>query len=419
MVELYWVIDMRKKWRRRRRKKKNNRLKLILLVIGILILILIMFLIYYLSGVFKGNDSVTLDVFDEYKSEIKVKSFFRDVTDKVKIEGNVDTNKIGKYELTYKYKTLFGYSKSMKVNVLVRDKEKPVIELVGGDRIEVFLDDKFKEPGYNVSDNYDKELEVKITGEVDTSKTGSYYLVYKTSDSSNNQTEVVRKIVVERKSPLSMGLTEFNLDSYFEGTILKETNKMDNDYINNMVLAGDSVPWQFGLNYVFTPSRVWAKPCEGPNNFYSQKVYVNNKQTNYTLADLIKENKPKYLTIHMGICETNQDNIDSFIKSYGKAIDYIRENSPDTKLIVMSLMPQTNEYLSWIPLRNNAKINKYNYYLAELCYNKGVKFLNASTVVKDNRGMGNPNLFFDDGYHPNITGMKKILNYINNHGYME
>ena len=85
----------------------------------------------------------------------------------------------------------------------------------------------------------------------------------------------------------------------------------------------------------------------------------------------------------------------------------------------MSLMPQTNEYLSWIPLRNNEKLNKYNYYLAELCYNKGVKFLNASTAVKDNRGMGDPNLFFDDGYHPNVKGMKEILKYINNHGYIE
>lgn len=419
MVELYWVIDMRKKRRRRRRKKKNNRLKLILLVIGILILILIMFLIYYLSGVFKGNDSVTLDVFDEYKSEIMVKSFFRDVTDKVKIKGSVNKDKLGEYRLTYKYKTIFGYSKSKKVLVSVVDREKPVIDLVGGDKIEVFLNDEYKEPGYNVSDNYDKELEVEITGKVDTSKTGNYYLVYKTSDSSNNDVEVVRKIVVERKSPLSMGLSEFNLDNYFEGTILKETKKMDDDYINNMVLAGDSVPWQFGLNNVFTPSRVWAKPCEGPFNFDSQKVVVNNRQTNYTLADLVKEKKPKYLTMHMGVCDTNNDNIDNFINAYGKVIDYIKENSPDTKLIVMSLMPQTSEYLSWIPLRNNVKINKYNYYLAELCYNKGVKFLNASTVVKDKRGMGNPGLFFDDGYHPNITGMKKILNYMNNHGYIE
>lgn len=418
MIELYWVVDMRKK-RRRRRKKRNNKIKLVLIILGIVLFLMILFLIYYLSAVFIVREKITLDVMDEYKDEIVVKSFFRDVSDKVKVTGSVNTDLLGEYKLTYRYKTLFGYSKSKKVSVFVVDKESPIIELIGGDKIEVFLNDKFKDPGYKVSDNYDNELEVAVDGSVDTSKTGSYYLVYKTVDSSNNKTEVVRKVVVERKSPLSMGLSEFNLDDYFDGTILKESNKMDDEYVNEMVLAGDSVPWQFGLNYVFTPSRVWAKPCEGPFNFDSQKVYVNNKQTNYTLADLIKENKPKYLTLHMGVCDTNHDNVENFINAYGKAIDYIKENSPDTKLIVMSLMPQTSEYLSWIPLRNNVKINKYNYYLAELCYNKDVKFLNASTVVKDNTGKGNPNLFFDDGYHPNITGMKKILNYINNHGYVE
>jgi len=411
---------MRKKKRRRRRvRRKNRKKKIIFFVLLSILLLLIILLLLYFSVRFKNTSDVVLNVGDEYRDNIKVKYFFRDVTDDVLKKGEVDTDKLGKYYLTYSYKTLIGFKRSKKIRVSVVDNVKPVIELVGDDKIEVFLDDEYKEPGYKVSDNYDKELEVIVDGEVDTGKIGSYYLVYKVEDSSSNKTEVVRKVVVERKSPLSMSLSEFNLDNYFDGTILKETEKMDDEYINNMVLAGDSVPWQFGLNNVFMPSRVWAKPCEGPSNFDSQKVYVNNQQTNYTLPYLIKENKPKYLTLHMGICDTNQDNVDSFINSYSKAIDYIRENSPETKLIVMSLMPQTEEYLSWISLRNNVKINKYNYYLAELCYNKGVKFLNAATVVKDDRGKGNPSLFFDDGYHPNVAGMKKILNYINNHGYVE
>ena len=262
-------------------------------------------------------------------------------------------------------------------------------------------------------------MEVIIEGKVDTSKTGSYYLIYKTEDNSHNKTEVVRKVTVSRVSPLTMDIKDFNLDNYFEGTILKETKEMPNEYLENMVLAGDSVPWQFGLNYVFSSSRVWAKPCEGPFNFESQKVYVNNVQTDYTLSQLIVNNKPKYLTLHMGVCDTNNDDVETFIKAYSKVIDFIRENSPETNLIVMSLMPQTAEYLSWIPLRNNTILNKYNYYLAELCYNKKVKFLNAATVVKNKDGKGNPDLFFDDGYHPNVAGMKKILNYINNHGYQE
>ena len=402
----------------KKKKRKNNK-KIYIITIIILILIVIISLVYYLSAVFKIDDQIKVNVNSEYKDNIKVTSFFKNVTKDVKKKSNLDITKLGTYDVIYTYKTKLGFSKQKKVKVSVIDTESPTIELTGGDKIEVFLNEKYKEPGYNVKDNYDKEINVTIEGEVDTSKTGNYYLVYKAEDSSKNKVEIVRKVIVERTSPLTMNLKDFNLDNYFDGTILKETNKMPKEYLDNMVLAGDSVPWQFGLNNVFPSKRVWAKPCEGPFNFYNQKVYINNQQSNYTLATLIKENKPKYLTLHMGVCDTNSDNVETFIKAYDKVIEYIKENSPETNLIVMSLMPQTQEYLSWIPLRNNTKINKYNYYLAELCYNKGVKFLNAATVVKDNRGAGNPNLFFDDGYHPNITGMNKILNYINSHGYKE
>lgn len=400
------------------KKRKKQRKSIIWVVISIVIIILLIVL-YYISAIFKTNDKVVVEVNTEYQDKIKVISFFKDVTSKITKEGKVNTEKTGSYTLDYKYKSILGITKHKKVNIEVVDKTAPTIELTGGDKMEVFLNEEYTEPGYTVKDNYDQDLEVTIDGKVDTSKTGHYYLVYKTEDKSRNKTEVVRKVTVERVSPLTMDLKDFNLDTYFDGTILKETETMPKDYLENMVIAGDSVPWQFGLNNVFPSEKVWAKPCEGPFNFDSQKVYVNNVQTNKTLSELIVENKPQYLALHMGVCDTNNGDVEAFINAYDKVIDYISENSPDTKLIVMSLMPQTQEYLSWISLRNNTKLNKYNYYLAELCYNKGVKFLNAATAVKNSEGRGNPNLFFDDGYHPNVTGMKKILDYMNNHGYKE
>ena len=399
--------------RYRKRKKKLKTFSFMILTVVLIIFI------YFISVVFVGDDEVFLDVGSKYNSKIKVYSFFKNVSNSVKINGVIDNKKLGNYILNYSYRSFFGLKKSKKVKVTVVDREAPVITLTGANSVEVFLDDKYTDLGYKALDNYDGEVEVIVTGEVDTSKIGNYYLVYKAEDASHNKSEVVRKVSVFRKSPLSLSVKDFNLDDYFEGTIMKKTDKMDAEYLNNMVLGGDSVFWQFGLNNVFPSSRVWAKPCEGPYNFNSQKVYVNNAQSDYTLAYLITKNKPKYLTLHMGVCDTNGDNVDSFIKAYDKVIDYIRENSPDTKLIVMSLMPQTEEYLSWIPLRNNTKLNKYNYYLAELCEKKNVKFLNAATVVKNKNGVGDANLFFDDGYHPNVIGMKKILEYMNNHGYLE
>ena len=387
-------------------------------IIFSLILTILGLVLLYFSTTIEIKDEIEINIFDEYKNEVKAYSLFQDVTDKLEISGNVDTSKIGDYKVTYYYNFLC-FTKNKEVIVHVVDKEAPVITLKGEEKIEVFLNDKYVEPGYEAKDNYDQNVKVTVENDLDTSKIGDYYLIYKAEDSSGNKTEVVRKVVVSRVSPLALSLKDFDLNDYFPDTIMKSTEPMDKSYLDKIVLAGDSVIWKFGTFKIFPSDRVWAKPCEGPGNFNTQKVVYKNAQTDYTLADLVKEKQPEYLYLHMGICNCDQDNVLAFANYYEKVIDYIREVSPKTKLVIMSLVPQVKEYMSWIPKRNNVIINKYNYYLADVCAKKGVPFLNVAEVLKNSSGLGNPNYYFDDGYHPNTAGMKKILEYINTHGYVE
>ena len=391
--------------------------RLTIIVIIFLLLIILGLLTLHLAIQFKGKSEIEVNVFDEFKSEMKVYSFSKDVTDKVKINNLPNTDKIGDYTVTYSY-TFLEFEKMKKVVVHVIDKEAPVISLKGEEKVEVFLGDKYIENGYEAKDNYDNDIKVEVEEDIDTSKIGNYYIIYRAVDSSGNKAEVVRKVVVSRVSPLSLSLKEFDLNKYFEDTILKETTK-DSNYSKNIVLAGDSVIWKFGTFNVFPSEKVWAKPCEGPFHFNTQKVVYKNSQSDYTLADLVKEKKPSYLYLHIGVCDCNNDDPEAFAKAYEKVIDYITEVSPNTKLVIMSLVPQTKEYMSWIPKRNNLIINKYNYYLANVCEKKKIPFLNVAEVLKNSEGLGNKSLYFDDGYHPNVNGMKKIIEYINTHRYIE
>lgn len=397
-------------------KKRKKLKKTPKIAITIFSLIFLLAIIYIFSGdITILNDE--LNVFTDKKINYKATSFFVNRDETVKIEKDLDYNKIGEYEVKLSLKTIFGFRKSFNKIIHVIDKEPPEIKLEGSDKVEVFLNEDYKELGFVAEDNYDKDVNVNIKGEVDTKKTGDYYLTYEAIDSSNNKTELVRKVSVKRESPLKMDLKSFNLDSYFEDVILKETPKMDKSYMDKMIIAGDSVPWHFATDGVYPSNKVWGKPCEGPSNFYTQKMTASGKQTDKTLAELIKENKPEYMTLHMGICDTNRNNPEKFVEDYEKAIDYIKKESPNTKLIIMSLVPQTKEYLSWIPKRNNAIINTHNFYLAELCQKKGVPFLNVANILKNSNGLANQSLYLDDGYHPNSLGMKKIIEYMNTHGY--
>ena len=395
------------------KRKKKKKIKYHVILILLFSLLILLLSSYFLIRIDIPKE-IKIDVNQKFDREVKANFLFVDLTDKLVVDGSIDTSTIGEYSITYKVRFM-GISKKKVVNVLVVDREEPKITLTGGNDIEVYLNQEYKELGYEVSDNYDKDIEVNIKGDVDTSKDGRYYLTYTAIDSSNNKVEVVRKVTVEKISPLELSVKDFNLSEYFPDIIMKKDKDKGSEYINKIVLAGDSVPWHFGNYKIISPSKVYARPCEGPNNFFTQKVYHNNVLSNYTLPELIVKNKPEYLYLHMGICDINQDNVNKFIDNYKKALDYIEKESPDTEIVVMSLVPQTKEYLSWIPLRNNVKINKFNYYIAKMCKEEGIRFLDIAPIVKNKNGLADVNLFMDDGYHLNYKGMTKTIEIIRNY----
>ena len=127
---------------------------------------------------------------------IKVTVDNNDVSDKVLIDSsNVDINKLGEYKVKYQYSSEYVYRE-----VIVFDKEKPVIDLIGGEEVYILLNGSYQENGYTVTDNYDTDLldKVKIEGKVDTNKEGEYTIKYSVTDSSGNTGEASRKVIVKK-----------------------------------------------------------------------------------------------------------------------------------------------------------------------------------------------------------------------------
>lgn len=174
----------------------------------ILVLVLVIsFLGVTYSFEYDVNDSISFEIlgpnplyidvnYEYFEYGIRVLSGSKDVTDKVKIDSSmVKINKLGEYKIKYQYKNEYVYR-----DVIVVDKEKPEIKLLGGEEVEILLGGNYEEAGYTVVDNYDKELEkeVKRSGNVNTNKEGDYILTYTVSDSSGNTSEVKRKVIVKK-----------------------------------------------------------------------------------------------------------------------------------------------------------------------------------------------------------------------------
>lgn len=396
---------------------KKKRIKKIPLFCLLLVILLLAF-----GGVFIAVDNsvpkeIALNVGEKLQEEISFDTFIYQAKLK-KISDDVDENKIGEYHAKYAYKFLF-LNKEKDILVKVSDTEAPVFTTFP-DKVEVYLNNEYNEKDYpyEVKDNYDdaKDIEVKYTGELDTSKAGEYYLVYTATDKSGNKAEQVRKVIVEKESPLKLSVKDFDLSKYFDDIILKETGNMGSDYMNNLIFAGDSVYWNMARFSIYDKSKIWAKPCTDPANIYKQKVEVNGKQSSYTIPELINKNKPKYLVLNIGGCECQYAKVDDFINEYKKFLVDMKENQKDTKIIIQTFNPVIEQKST--PYINNEGRNKFNYFIAKMCRELDIPLLDISNILKDkNTGKCKKDLCMSDGYHPNKKGMRLIVDYVKTHGY--
>lgn len=155
----------------------------------------------YLKLELNGDSVITINLSDEYVDKgIKAIYNEKEVVARVFTAGNVDTNKVGEYEITYdvRYKNI---DKKITRNVKVVDTIAPVIILNGDSEEKYTVGDKYVEKGATASDNYDNNLtdKIEITNNIDDSKEGVYEVVYKVSDSSNNVTTATRKVTYKKK----------------------------------------------------------------------------------------------------------------------------------------------------------------------------------------------------------------------------
>lgn len=128
------------------------------------------------------------------------------LTDKVKVDGEVNVHKMGTYKLTYTVSDNAGNkAESVTRTVKVVDKDAPLIALKGDNPLTLEAGEKYTEPGYTAMDNVDGNLtdQVRVTGKVNVNKPGRYTLTYSVADAAGNKSSVKRTVhVVERESPV-------------------------------------------------------------------------------------------------------------------------------------------------------------------------------------------------------------------------
>jgi hypothetical protein len=128
--------------------------------------------------------------------------------EKVKITGDVNTSKEDSYTVTYTATDGVGNTSTVKRTVIVF--VPPTITLNGDDNVQVKIREKYEELGANATDSKGKKLDVKITGDVVTSKKNSYTVTYSATDSEGHTSTITRTVIVFVPPPPVITLSGLN-----------------------------------------------------------------------------------------------------------------------------------------------------------------------------------------------------------------
>ncbi len=163
----------------------------------------------------KGSSTMSMLVGESFTDEGVIALDNIDNKVDVKVTGKVDTNTAGEYVLTYTATDAAGNTSTETRKVIVeapaRDETPPRLSLVGSAMEKISAGEKYVDTGATAMDNVGGKTDVKVTGNVDVNKPGTYTLTYTSTDTAGNTSTVKRKVIVE--APLAVAKLYFDLDS--------------------------------------------------------------------------------------------------------------------------------------------------------------------------------------------------------------
>ena len=106
---------------------------------------------------------------------------------------------------------------------------------------------------------------------------------------------------------------------------------------------------------------------------------------------------------------------DYFKSEYTKVVNIVKENSPDTKIILQSIYPVAKNYTKI----SNSAIREANSWVVDVAYDCQVKYLDTFSALIGNDGYLPEDWQNGDGMHLNEKGFAAIMEYVRMHPYQE
>jgi len=112
------------------------------------------------------------------------------------ISSKIDTSILGEQEIEISAMDKAENLSTKALTISIVDSTAPAIELIGEPYVQLNYDYEFVDPSVIVTDNFDENCNITVDSNVDTSKIGSYHILYTVTDSSGNQNSIERIVEI-------------------------------------------------------------------------------------------------------------------------------------------------------------------------------------------------------------------------------
>jgi surface protein len=248
-----------------------------------------------------GDGDINVTIGDDYQDLGAVAQDNIDGNITITTVGQVDTDTLGTYIITYTATDSADNSIfiSRTINVLAHDVTPPQISLIGLSPLSINEGSLYIEYGASAQDERDGVLEVAISGAVNSNVPGRYSVTYSAQDTAGNRASLVRTVVVFDVTPPVIILNGAPQISIREDTNYLELGAIAVDAVNGQVdvvisSINTTTPGSYLVNYSATDSAgnranatriVNVIDVTAPViTLNGQRVLIQNEDTVYTEA---------------------------------------------------------------------------------------------------------------------------------------
>lgn len=218
--------------------------KIIVVIIVILSVLLSGFLLYQNYRIKHAKIKIELiDNLDiEVYSDIKLNDLIKNINGKLIENKKINTTKIGKKEITFKYINEENIKVSYTFYINIVDSTKPLI--TGPTNITLYKNSNIDiNKRFFCGDNYDDKPVCEIIGDYDKDNVGTYYLTYKATDSSKNESKINFKLnIIENNNNKTNTEIKENTKTYYQDIV-------NNNKTKDTKIGIDISKWQGDIDF--------------------------------------------------------------------------------------------------------------------------------------------------------------------------